>query len=80
MAVLFYVQLGSVLMVLYRMQVMAVGEVGVVSSLFMVAGSMMLCRLFVVPRRMLVMLGGFFMVFVNCHGNTPLRGETALRL
>jgi hypothetical protein len=57
---------GSVLVMLGGVKRMAVRDLGVVGSFFMVPGLCMLRRFFVVLGGMFVMLSSLLVVFVNC--------------
>jgi hypothetical protein len=63
---------------LFGMAGVAVGGVGVVRRLFVIAGVMMLGGFAMMLRRMLVMFGGLVMVLDACviaHGALPVRVE-----
>ena len=67
-------------MVMFGMAGVTVGGVGVMRSLFVIAGFMMPGGFAVVLRRVLVVLGGFVMVIdvgVVAHGSLPVRGSTS---
>jgi hypothetical protein len=60
---------------LFGMAGMAVGGVGVMRGLFVIAGFMMLGGFAVMLRRVLVVLGGLVMVLDACvvaHGSLPV--------
>jgi hypothetical protein len=54
-----------VLVVLGGMQMMPVGDLGVVCSLFMIAGLVVFCGLTMVFGRMFMVVRGLFVMFVN---------------
>jgi len=77
-AVCFHMVLGCVLGMLGRVDMMSVGDMRVVRGFLMVAGFMMFGGLFVMARRMLMMLG-CVLVMLGCflrHVSVPF----ALRL
>jgi hypothetical protein len=72
---MFGVLLGSVLVVLGRMQRMAVRDLGMVRGFFVIAGFVMLGRLAMVLGRVLMMIGGVLVMLVNvvtAHGSLSL--------
>jgi hypothetical protein len=62
---LFGVLFCRVLMVLGSVQVMPMGDFGVVRGLFMIAGLVVLCGLVMVFGRMFMVLRGLFVMFMN---------------
>ena len=65
---------GSVVVMVGRMQRMAVGDFRVVCRFLVMAGLVMLCRFAMVLRRFVVMVSGFFMMFVDVVIHDPLLG------
>ncbi len=59
------VLLCCVLVVLGRVQVMPMGDFGVVRSLFMIAGLVMFCGLVMVFGRVFVVVRGLFVMLMN---------------
>jgi hypothetical protein len=65
LVVLFRVFLGGVLVMLDGMQMVAVRDLGVMRSLFVIAGFVMFGRFAMMLGRVLMMLRGMFVVLVN---------------
>jgi hypothetical protein len=73
-AVFFRVQLCGVLVVLGRMQMMPVRDLGMVGGLFVIAGLVVLGGLAMMLRRVLVVMRGLLMMlmnFVSVHRTLP---------
>ena len=68
------VHFRRVVMVVSRMQQMAVRDFRVVSGLFVMAGLVVLRRFAMMLGRLLVVMRGFLMVFVNIVIHDPLLG------
>ena len=68
------VLLCCVLVVLGRVQVMPMGDFGVVRSLFMIAGLVMFCGLVMVFGRVFVVVRGLFVMLMNVADRSPLAG------
>jgi hypothetical protein len=64
----------SVVVMIGGVQRMAVGDFGVVCRFLAMAGLVMLCRFAMVLRRFVVMVSGFFIMFVNVVSHDPLLG------
>jgi hypothetical protein len=71
---------GRIVGVLFRMGLVALGGVGVMSSLFVVSGLMLLRGMLVLLTRFLVLLGGFLVRFSGFlrHRSASFQGETLL--
>jgi hypothetical protein len=77
---MFGVLFRSVVVVVGRVQRMAVSDFRVVCRLFVMTGLLMLCRFAVVLRRFVVVVSGFFMMLVDVVIHDPLLGWDAAPL
>jgi hypothetical protein len=77
---MFRVLFGSVVVVIGRVQRVAVGDFRVVRRFLVVAGLVMLCRFAMMLRRFIVMVSGFLMMLVDVVIHDPLLGWEAAPL
>jgi hypothetical protein len=80
LTVMFRALFGSVVVVIGRVQRVAVGDFRVVRRFLVVARLVMLCRFAMVLRRFIVMVSGFFMMLVDVVIHDPLLGWDAAPL
>ena len=77
---MFGVLFRSVVVVVGGVQRMAVGDFRVMRRFLVMPGLVMLCRFAMVLRRFVVMVSGFFMMFVDVVIHDPLLGWEAAPL